>query len=154
MLFSGVDSSPLSSHGFLFVLLQQSDPDELGCPVFPHRNIATSVILAACHILERVLSSRHSFRRPCLCSGQCSQCRWVAHLNLMILREKWSVLLQVLMICDQGVRQLQPSFLEPWSRVVPTAQASARLILSSSAVNRADPDESHEASILLRRASR
>ena len=93
-----LDCSPLKTRGSLFVVILRllSGANELGClalvsicTVFPHRNIATDVILAACSKSHPgwVLSSPLSSRRQCWCSGRCLRCRWVALLNLMILRK-------------------------------------------------------------------
>ena len=73
-----------------------SDPDGLGCPALfssalsplsqHHRQCRRRCLLES-HPAW-VLSSLLPSRRQCQCSGHCLRCRWVAHLNLTILRRR------------------------------------------------------------------
>ena len=150
----------LTSRGSLFVviLLLPSDPDGLRCPALfssalspLHRGTATNVFLAACSSLVLGGSCpRLSPRRQCLYSGHCLRCRWVTHLNLMILRRRLEWVVASPILCPALFTSEAPtrddrghwpssvclSFLDPWSRVAQLRQ------LVSAAASRADPDES------------
>ena len=115
-------------------------------------------------VLVPSLPSRHSYRRPVQSLWRC----WVSSLMLIILRMRLRGVASSLALCpvqfsfgiltrDDKRRWPSSVCLSPGSLAacLSTASASARLILSSAAASRADPDRSpfSRPSILLRHAS-